>query len=735
MKPQARLPLDDVLVVERAGRLAGGVCALLLSDLGAQVVRFEEPDEALPLALEGQAAANLSALLRVGRHRVRYDPDDFARLLDLADVAIVAPQDARAAPEVDMVRVRRDRLVGCIITPYGMAGPAGDLPPHGDELTLQAVTGLMGTTGLQGGPPMPGGVPLAEMIGGINAAVSVLAALRVRDAGGGGQLADLALFDGVIATMGTFMPLVLAGGVNTLRQGCRHPMTAPWNVYPTADGSILVCTTTDAQWRRLLVLAGRDDCLDDPRFASAAERVRHVDAVDAVVSTWSARRSGAELIAALAEAGVPAGAVRAIPDLMCDEALRAQGVIREVHDEAGRACLLAGSVVNLSGNGADAMAAAMHPLDDRLPAGLLQRPKPAVAQSGSGEPGASQPLAGVRVLEVTLYTAGPMAARNLASLGADVIKVEVLGGEPCRTWSPGCDGASLFFTNNNCGKRALALDLKHEEGRGVFVKLAASCDVLLENMRPGSLERLGLGHAALSEANPKLVYCSVSGYGRHGPNAAKAAYDTVIQAESGLMSLLSADGAIKMGVSIADMMGAIFAPLAVLAALRVRERDGRGRHIDVSMQACTAWLTQLSWPDGDPGLPPWERLEGCDGYVLATAAPEQVRSALAGCEPHTLPCDVLVSRLEAHGLAAVRIRELAEVLASDHVAERGLLHRLRNRNGNPVPVLAPPYRLEQTPARLERHIGGVGADTDPIRAELGYTPAQTAQLRHSGAIR
>jgi crotonobetainyl-CoA:carnitine CoA-transferase CaiB-like acyl-CoA transferase len=208
----------------------------------------------------------------------------------------------------------------------------------------------------------------------------------------------------------------------------------------------------------------------------------------------------------------------------------------------------------------------------------------------------------------------------------------------------------------------------------------------------------------------------------------------VIQAESGLMSLLNPGVPVKMGVSVADLMGATYAPVAILGALRQRERDGRGQFIDVSMQDCTGWLTQFSWPDGEPSLPPWQRIEGADGYVLVCAGPERVQPLLAGLAPRA-PCAGLVTRLRAAGLPAVRIRELREVLEGDLVRGRGLLVERPNRKGHPVKVLAPAYRLGRTPARIESLIGEAGADTEEILGELGYAAADIANLREAAVVR
>ncbi len=734
MKTESDGPLNGILVVERAGRLAGGVCSMLLLQLGATVVRCEAPQEPLPLELQGQAAANLAAFLRAGRERVVYEPAAFARLLERADVAIAAPVGAELPPEVELIRAQRDRLVACIITPYGLQGAPEDLPAEGNEMSIQAVTGLMATTGEQDGPPLPSGVPLAEMAAGIHAAAGVMAALRLRESGG--QLVEASLFDSVIAMMGTFMPLVVAGRTASLRQGCRHPLTAPWNVYPTADGRVIICTSTDEHWKRILALAQRPELAEDERFATPGKRVKHVDEVDAIVGGWTRHLPTRQVAAELTQAGVPVGGALTVPDLLRDEGFQARGMVREVRDDAGRSCLLAGPVMHSSRGELFFPQQVQHRLErvreEALPPAGRQR-HPDRAQRA---PGAAQalPLAGIRVVEAGFFTAGPMAARNLASLGAEVIKVEALEGEPARRWEPAYDGMGHYFINCNCDKRSLAVDLKQEPGRRIFMALAGRADVVVENMRPGSLDKLGLGYELLRRTNPGLIYYGLSGYGRTGAGATKAAYDTVIQAESGLMSLLSPDVPVKLGVSVADLMGATFAPVAIMGALRQRERDGLGQFIDVSMQDCTAWLTQFSWPDGEPSLPPWHRVEGADGFVLVCAGPERVRPCLAGLAPRQTPCPELVARFQAAGLPAVRIRELREVLQGGLVTRRGLLIERPNRQGHPVKVLAPTYRLERTPARIERLIGEVGADTEAILSELGYGSADIANLRDTAIV-
>jgi crotonobetainyl-CoA:carnitine CoA-transferase CaiB-like acyl-CoA transferase len=239
----------------------------------------------------------------------------------------------------------------------------------------------------------------------------------------------------------------------------------------------------------------------------------------------------------------------------------------------------------------------------------------------------------------------------------------------------------------------------------------------------------------LDRINPQLIYYGLSGYGAEGERARKAAYDTVIQAEAGLMSLVHPDVPVKLGVSIADLMGATFAPVAILAALKERERTGKGQRFDVSMQDATAWLTQFSWPAGASGLPPWCRIDARDGHVLAAAEPERVEAVLPRTGWSALTCAAALASLQEAGLRAVRIEELPDVLFGPHVARRRLLPERSSRQGHPVNVLAPPYRLEGMPARLERHIGAIGADGEEVLGELGYTATDIAALRQAGVTR
>jgi crotonobetainyl-CoA:carnitine CoA-transferase CaiB-like acyl-CoA transferase len=196
------------------------------------------------------------------------------------------------------------------------------------------------------------------------------------------------------------------------------------------------------------------------------------------------------------------------------------------------------------------------------------------------------PLAGVRVLDFTRVLAGPAASLALADLGAEVFKIEPPGsGDETRSFPPIRDGESHYYLSVNRGKKSLVIDLKTPEGVALVKDLAAKCDIVVENYRPGVMDRLGLGYEALSAVNPKLIYCAISGYGQTGPLKDNPSFDIVLQAMSGALSMNGDAHGLptKLGIPLGDLVGGINGPIGILAALYERDRTGRGKFIDVSL--------------------------------------------------------------------------------------------------------------------------------------------------------
>lgn len=242
------------------------------------------------------------------------------------------------------------------------------------------------------------------------------------------------------------------------------------------------------------------------------------------------------------------------------------------------------------------------------------------------------PLQGIRVLDFTRVLAGPSASLALADLGAEVIKIEPPGtGDETRSFPPFRDGESHYYIAVNRGKKSIVVDLKSEAGVALVKDLATKCDILIENYRPGVMDRLGLGYEALSAINPRLIYCAISGYGQNGPLKDRPSFDIVLQAMSGALSVNGEPGALptKLGIPLGDLIGGINGPIGILAALHERNATGRGRYIDISlfdgMIGMLGYIAQLAFFNGEdpkpqgsqhPNLVPYGAFPAKDGSII-----------------------------------------------------------------------------------------------------------------------
>ncbi len=393
------------------------------------------------------------------------------------------------------------------------------------------------------------------------------------------------------------------------------------------------------------------------------------------------------------------------------------------------------------------------------------------------------PLAGLRVVEATTTWAGPMCGCVLADLGADVIKVELPGGEVARHVPPMLPGTtsplSFMHTTVNRNKRSLTLDLRQEAGREIFVRLARAADVVVENFRPGTMARWGLGYAELRAVKPDLVYVSISGFGQFGPDHARVGYDPLAQAYSGFISL-NGDPQGKPAKSptfISDDLGGLHAALTALAALRHRDATGEGQHIDIALLDVLLFQSNGFLTLGALGaLPPrmgsqfliaapadiyqcsygyvmagvlldaqWKvlarligRPELADDPDYATTAPrverrDEVNALLADwLAPQAV--DDVVALFTREDLPAAPIRSYADAAADPHVHARDMLQHVDLEDGSRAPITGPAAKLSRTPTRIRSAAPALGAHTDEILADLGVDEAQRQHLRQAGVI-
>lgn len=392
-------------------------------------------------------------------------------------------------------------------------------------------------------------------------------------------------------------------------------------------------------------------------------------------------------------------------------------------------------------------------------------------------------LAGLRVLDLSRVLAGPYCTMVLADYGADVVKVEEPGsGDGTRGWGPPWVGdQSAYFLTANRNKRSLTVDLKTTAGQQIVQQLALCSDVVVENFKVGDAARLGVDYATLAARNPRLVYCSITGYGQTGPACEQAGYDFVVQAQGGIMSITGpVEGeACKVGVAIADITAGLFAATAILAALHERATSGRGQWIDIALlDAQIAWLANVAqnylvtgepprrYGNAHPSIVPYETFATADGHLaLAIGTDEQFRKF---CQAAGVPAlaeeerfrtnqarvehrSVLVPSLQAllrtrstaawlalcaeQKVPAGPINDIPAALADPQVRARGMVQEVEHPSVGRIALLGPVAKFERTPATVRSAPPPLGFHTEEVLAELlGYTASQIARLRAQGVI-
>jgi crotonobetainyl-CoA:carnitine CoA-transferase CaiB-like acyl-CoA transferase len=375
-------------------------------------------------------------------------------------------------------------------------------------------------------------------------------------------------------------------------------------------------------------------------------------------------------------------------------------------------------------------------------------------------------LDGIRVLELARFQAGPRGGMILSDLGAEVIKIEAIGGEETRRHPPMVRGQSVYFTVYNRGKKSICLDLRKPEGKGVFAALVKKSDVVLENFRPGVMKAMGFDYERLRALNRGIILVSVSGFGQYGPYTERPAFDSLGQAMSGLMTLTGQPEGKPIGTatSVADRYTALHATIGTLAALRHRDRTGEGQLIDVCLldsaltmvEIPTSYYLATGQEGGEGGRPPYKTK---DGYVVIAAAGRHMASALmkivggpdddtplagsspaaerrakidAWCAAHT--SNEACAALQAAGIPSAPVRTIPEVAKDPHLWEREMLVKMDDAVAGEMYVPGVTVKMSKTPGRVGP-VPTPGQHTDDVlRGLLDYDDAKLSALRAACAI-
>lgn len=395
------------------------------------------------------------------------------------------------------------------------------------------------------------------------------------------------------------------------------------------------------------------------------------------------------------------------------------------------------------------------------------------------------PLEGVRVLDLSRVLAGPWAAQVLGDLGADVIKIERPGaGDDTRTWGPpwveGMEATAAYYLATNRNKRSLAVDMAHPEGAELIREIAKHCDILVENFKVGSLARYGLDYESLRAVNPRLIYCSITGFGQDGPYAKRGGYDFLVQGMGGLMSMTGPlDGEpTKVGVPVIDLLTGLYAVIGIQAALRHRDATGQGQWVDCSlldtsvailanqgMNHLVGGVIPKPMGNGHPNVVPYRTFPTRDGHIIIAVGNDgqfRLLCGVLGCPDLASNSDFatnaarvtnrdrleallrditttrdsadLLSAMEAAGVPGGPINRLPEVFADPQVQARGMVVEIDREGHAPMQLTRLPIRLSESPASIRHLPPALGADGDALLSELNIPEARRADLIARGIV-
>ncbi|MCP3985137.1 MAG: CoA transferase [bacterium] len=806
-EPQvAHGPLEGLRVLELGEMVAAPYCAKLLGDLGADVIKVERPEHGDPSRWRGPFSGDqpnpersgLFLYLNTSKRSVcldlalPQDRDAFEALASRSDILI----EDRAPEALDALGLgyaslaaRNPRLIVTSISPFGQTGPNRGHKSHPINLFHSAghssPFASLETAG--GRAPARAGGHLGEYDAGLMAAVGTLGAVFGREITGRGQHIDVSKQEAMMGlervTIGRF-----ANEANPFPGG------GIGGLIRAKDGWVMLTTLENHQWEGLVRAMGNPAWTEAEWCKSLAGRVAHQQEIDEHRSEWASTRTREEIYHLVQQEGTPAAPVRNVAEVMQSEQSRSRGFFRELdHPEAGRVTFPTAPYQFSRTAWVGTRAPLLGEHSDEILTGL-GRPQPAgdakaaagMQPSGVGSGGARGPLDGIRIADFTWAWAGPQGSLLLGMLGAEVIKIESRARpDHARVHSLTAGGLrggideSPIFNDLNLGKRSVTLNLRSDAGRGLVRKLVAECDVVLQNMRPGVLDRLELGYDDLRKVNPEIVMLSSSTVGATGPERRYVGYAPTFACLSGIASISGYPDEPPMPLSgSVDLRVGTASAFAVLAALIHRQRKGEGQNIDLSSTEVMSTMMGHAFVGyGLDGRIP-ERIgnrdeqmapHGCyrcrsegEWVTIAVETEEEwnaFRSLLADPQLDAAmfataqsrhrnqePLDAriehwtqgrsaedVVQELQTAGIAAARLNSGASLSRDRHVLARQVFQSIEHPRLGSLQVLRPPWRMEG--AKLNQPSPLLGQhNRDVLGTLLGLDDQEISQLMEDEAV-
>ena len=601
-------PLENLIVLEFCQYLSGPSAGLRLADLGARVIKIEEPgggDGCRRLYWNNLAAGDDSVLF----HTINRNKESFAadlnsprdleavkRLIAKADVLIENFRPGTMAKyglDYDSVRKINPRLVYGTITGYGKEGPWKDKPDQ--DLLVQSLSGLTWLNGNAGQPPVPFALAIVDILAGAFLVQGILACLARRGRTGGGGLVEVSLLETVLDFQFEVLTTYLNdGGQKPQRSAINNAhayLGAPYGIYETKDGWLALAMGPLVRLAELL------ECPEAAAYTDPKTWFTRRDEIKAILARHLKTKTTREWLDVLEPADYWCAEVFDWEKLLSHEGFKALDMIQEIAAPGGGTLRTTRCPIRINGErlksakGAPALGEHNGRLaaEFGLPADAAQRPEASKGIHVLERPRAELPLEGVLVLDFSQFLSGPSAALKLADMGARVIKIEnPPAGDICRTLyisNQELDGDSTLFHAINRNKESVAANLKDPKDREAVAELVRRADVIIQNFRPGVMKRLGFDYESVKAINPRIVYGEITGYGTSGPWVEKPGQDLLVQSLSGLTWLNGDHGQPPMpfGLAAADMIAGAHLAQGILAGLVRRSVTGEGCHVEVSL--------------------------------------------------------------------------------------------------------------------------------------------------------